>query len=94
MIPFLVINAKKKKCLDSVSVYLEEKGYEEDEIRKMESKWAFNGLPSYWVGVVFENESNIRYNYYCSREGQFEYYPLDGKQVPVEELKNYDNHYD
>lgn len=72
--------------------YLTEiKGYDESEIKTLESKWTFGGLPNYYVEVTFKNEPNIVYLYLAHHLiGQFEYYDINGKKIPIEELKNYD----
>ena len=88
--PFLYVQEKKQKCLEKVWTRLEDKGYSESDIRQIESKYHFAGLPSYWKTVIFNNEPNIQYVYWCHHEGQMEYYSLDGKEVPIDQLKNYD----
>jgi len=92
--PFSYVQFKKHQASDRVWQYLtEEKGYEENDIKGLKSEWSFIGIPTYHVEVIFKNEPNIVYYYFAHREdakGQFEYYDLNGKNVPIENLKNYD----
>ena len=88
--PFLYVQEKKQECLEKVLTRLEGKGYKESDIGLIESKYHFSGLPSYWENVIFNNEPNIQYVYWCHQEGQMEYHSLDGKEVPIDQLKNYD----
>lgn len=86
------IQLKKHQASDNVMQYLtEEKGYEKSEIITFASKWNFFGIPKYHVEVIFRNEPNIVYLYFAHDvKGQFEYYVIDGKTIPTENLKNYD----
>ena len=89
---FGFIQFKKHCASDIVMEYLTEvKGYEKSEIVTIESKWTFFGIPKYYVEVSFKNEPNIIYLYLANDlKGQFEYYTIDGKTIPTENLKNYD----
>lgn len=86
------IQFKKYQASEKVMHYLTEaKGYEESEIRTLESKWTFFGIPKYYVEVTFENEPKIVYLYLANDlKGQFEYYKIDGETIPPGDLKNYD----
>lgn len=88
---FVYVQVKKQIAAHKVTDYLfEEKGYDESEIKMIESKWTI-GISTYYVKVTFQNEPNIVYLYFAhDLKGQFEYYEIDGKTVPIEELKNYD----
>ena len=87
--PYLYVQEKKQECIENVSTRLQEKGYHESDIISIESYWHLAGLPNYQETVTFKNEPNIRYIYWCE-EGQREYYSVDRKEVPIEQLKNYD----
>ncbi len=86
------VQFKKHQASDKVMQYLTEiRGYEESEIITLESKYTFFGIPKYHVEVIFKNEPKIVYLYFANDlKGQFEYYEIDGKTIPTEDLKNYD----
>lgn len=88
----IFIQFKKHQASDDVMYYLTEiRGYDESEIKTLESKWAFGGLPNYYVEVTFQNEPNIVYLYLAHHLiGQIEYYDMNGETIPIKDLKNYD----
>lgn len=89
---FTYIQVRKHQASEKVMQYLtEEKGYEESDIKSLKSIYSFLGIPTYSVNVTFTNEPNIVYCYFSHHaKGQFEYYDINDKSIPVKDLKNYD----
>jgi hypothetical protein len=79
---------------EKVTRYLiDEKGYEEDEIKSIEERGELGSLPPRYVVVTFENETHIAYIYYAHHiVVQASYYFLDEeyKGFTEEDLKNID----
>ncbi|KOS68885.1 hypothetical protein AEA09_10250 [Lysinibacillus contaminans] len=96
IVPFAYVEQKKRIYENRTQQYLtKEMEYAEADIKSLECKWHFFGLPNYWVSVIFTDEENIEYVYFVhDREQplQFEYYSLDGSTPTSDELKHYEPH--
>lgn len=90
---FIYIEVNKILYENRVTTYLlNEMGYDENEIAKIEGAYGFK-MPKFYAVVVFTNEPYVEYLYFAhNRVSQFEYQFIDVQygKLSQDELKNYD----
>jgi hypothetical protein len=92
--PFIYVQVNKVVYKNKVMKYLiEEKGYQQEEIKSVEGVWGMK-LPPFYSVVVFENESYVEYIYFAHNEiMQFEYRLTDERKqqgISEKDLLNYE----
>jgi len=91
--PFCTVHMKKRLYEKRIENYLiEDMSYRKEAIQSIECNWHFAGLPSYWVNVIFSDETNVVYIYFAHDKdhlGQIEHYTIDGTTLSPEQLKHF-----
>ncbi|MGE7689618.1 DUF3139 domain-containing protein [Lysinibacillus sp. NPDC097214] len=93
LVPFCTVHIKKRLYEKRIENYLiEDMSYPKEAIQSIARKWHFAGLPSYWVNVIFSDETNVVYTYFAHDKdhlGQFEYHTINGSTLSPKQLKHF-----